>query len=130
MSFDVSFNPCWPLVVGFLTSFAFSINTASVNRKINENGVLFTYPHINRFALPALFASIVAAIIQASGDNSGTYTGNRLADRTAIQQGGWEIVGFLISAACATIAGLIVGLCYKLINNFSKDDQFNDEVTY
>lgn len=117
MSFDATFNPCAPLIVGFIVSFVCSIYPATMNRKINENGILFTFPHLNRFVIPAVIASIVAAIIQACGDSlNGDFALNQLQGRTPIQQGGWEIVGLLISAATSILAGLIVGIIYKVVN--------------
>lgn len=90
MSFDTTFNPCAPLIVGFIVGFACSIYPATMNRKINEKGILFTYPHLNRFVVPAIISSIVAAIIQACADSlNGNFALNQLKNRTPIQQGGW-----------------------------------------
>lgn len=131
MEADICFNPCVPLIVGFVVGFVASIYPAVLHRKVNNNGVLFTYPSINRFLVPAFIASIVSAIVQACGvSENGAHTMNMLGQRTAIQQGGWQIIGFLITAATAILAGLIIGILCKVINNFTEIDQFNDEVTY
>lgn len=117
MSFDITYNPCVPLIVGFVVSFASAIYPMTFNRKVNEKGVLFTYPHVNRFIIPALIASIVSAVIQASSNSAnGAFGINRLSGRTAIQQGGWQLVGFLISAGIAILAGLLIGIICRLIN--------------
>ncbi len=102
-----------------------------MNRKINANGVLFTFSHINRFLIPAVVSSIVSAIVQASDVSvNGSHSANRLSGRTAVQQGGWQIVGILITLATAGIAGAIIGILIKLINKNQDIDQFNDEFTY
>lgn len=102
-----------------------------MNRKINANGVLFTYSHISRFLIPAVLSCIVSAVVQACDVSvNGSHTSNRLSGRTAIQQGGWQIVGMLITIATAGLAGLIVGILIKLINKNTTDDQFNDQFTY
>lgn len=131
MEADTCYNPCVPLIVGYVVGFACSIYPASMNRKINTNGVLFTFSHINRFLIPAFISSIVSAIVQASDVSAnGSHTANRLSGRTPIQQGGWQIVGILITLATAIIAGAIIGALVKLINNNREIDQFNDEFTY
>jgi hypothetical protein len=125
MSFDTTFNPCVPLIVGYIVSFLSSIYPAQLNQKINKDGVLFTYPHVNRFLIPAFIASIVSAVVQACA-----HPGRKLDARTAIMQGGWQIVGLLISAGIAIIGGLIIGIIYKILSWNTMEDQFNDEFTY
>ena len=66
MEADICFNPCVPLICGYVIGFASSIYPATFNRKANKDGVLFTFPHINRFFIPAFFACVISAIVQAS----------------------------------------------------------------
>jgi NhaP-type Na+/H+ or K+/H+ antiporter len=49
-----------------------------------------------------------------------------LNTRTAIQQGGWQMVGFLITAGTAILTGLVIGVLIKIINKHEYQDQFND----
>lgn len=131
MEADTNFNPCVPLIVGFVVSFASSIYSSAIHRKTNNNGVAFTYSHINRFFIPGVIACIVSAVVQAVDLSiNGDHNTNRLNDRTPIQQGGWQIVGLLITAGTAILAGLIIGVLYKVINKNTSEDQFNDETTY
>lgn len=110
-----------------MVGFAASIYPAAVNRRFNKNGVVFTYAHIYRFLIPAFFGCVVSAIVQACDVSiNGAHTTNRLGERTAIQQGGWQIIGFLITAGTALLAGLIVGVLIKIINKNDAHDQFND----
>jgi len=53
-----------------------------------------------------------------------------LDGRTHIQQGGWQIVGLLITTGTAGLAGVLIGLAYKVINNHETYHQFNDTITY
>jgi hypothetical protein len=65
MEADICFNPCVPLIVGFVVSFASSIYPSSMHRKANLNGVLFTFPILNNYLIPGFIACIVSAVIQA-----------------------------------------------------------------
>jgi nitrogen fixation-related uncharacterized protein len=80
--------------------------------------------------IPSIIACIVSAIIQACNNSQSYYNSNRLPSRTSIQQGGWQIVGLLLTVAIAALAGVIIGIFYFVFSWNSKDDQFNDEVTY
>ena len=130
-SFDINYNPCAPLIVGFLVGFLSSAHASTLGRKINSNGVIFSLPHLNRFFIPGFIGAIVSGIIQAC-DNSinGAHGVNRLSSRTAVQQGGWQILGILITAGIAIIAGLIIGILIKIMNKNERYDQFNDEQLY
>lgn len=120
-----------PLIVGYVVGFASSIYPATMNRKINKNGVIFTFPTINRFLIPGFLACVVSAIVQACNvSENGDHYINRLPQRTSVQQGGWQIVGFLITLCTAIICGLIVGVLMKILNKHTTEDQFNDEYTY
>jgi len=65
MEADINFNPCVPLIVGYVVGFICSLYPASLNRNVNKNGVIFSFATINRFLLPSVLACIVSAIIQA-----------------------------------------------------------------
>lgn len=131
MEADINFNPCVPLIVGYVVGFASSIYPSVMNRRLNKDGVIYTFSHVNRFFIPGFIACVVSAIVQGVDLTiNGQHNLNRLGARTAIQQGGWQIVGFLITAGTAIIAGLIIGILYKIINKNTSADQFNDETTY
>lgn len=108
-----------------------SLYSSALTRRVNINGVIHTYSTINRFFFPGIIASIISAIVQGVDYTiNGEHNLNRLGDRTAIQQGGWQIVGLLITSGTAILAGLIIGLLFKVINKYNSHEQFNDEVTY
>lgn len=127
MEADISFNPAVPLIVGFLVSFVCSIWTSAFHRSTNKNSILFTYPIINRFIIPAIISSIVSAIVQACAVSiNGDHPMNRLPERTPIQQGGWQIVGFLLTAGIALLAGSIIGFLMRLLNKHTETENFDD----
>lgn len=131
MEADINFNPCVPLIVGYVVGFISSLFPAALNRRVNKDGVFFSFPTINRFLIPSTLACIVSAIIQACAVSAnGLHIMNKLPARTPIQQGGWQLVGFLITTGVALIAGLIIGILFKVSNKFTAEEQFNDEVTY
>ena len=131
MEADICYNSCAPLIVGFVVGVMCSIFPGGINRKVNVNGIVSTYNHLQRFLLPAILSTIVSAIIQATGSSAnGDYIANLLPGRTPIMQGGWQIVGMLITIATAVIAGVLIGVAYKAINNHETYHQFNDNITY
>lgn len=67
MEADICFNPCVPLIVGFVVGFICSLFPAGVNRKLNSAGVTSTFNHLQRFIIPAILSTIISAIVQASG---------------------------------------------------------------
>lgn len=129
--FDVGFNPCAPLIVGFIVGFLSSTHAATIGRSLNKQGVIYSYPHINRFLVPGVIGAIVSGIVQACNNGvNGDHGVNRLSGRTAVMQGGWQILGILITTGIAMLAGLIIGIIVKALNNHNREDQFNDEIIY
>lgn len=127
MEADICFNPCVPLIVGYVVGFGSSIYPSNMHRKANQNGVLFTFPILNNYLIPGFLACIVSAVVQACNvSENGPHIRNALQERTPIQQGGWQIVGFLITASIAALAGIIIGFSIKAVNRNETADQFND----
>jgi|688.fasta_scaffold55727_1 hypothetical protein len=127
MEADICFNPCVPLIVGYVVGFGSSIYPSNIHRKANQNGVLFTFPILNNYLIPGFIACIVSAVIQACNvSQNGPHFRNALEGRTPIQQGGWQIVGFLITTGIAALAGIIIGFLIKAVNRNETADQFND----
>lgn len=119
------------MIVGFVVGLSSSIYPSALGRKMNANGVVSTFSMTNRFLIPAVTSTFVSAIVQGVGQTvNGSHNVNRMGTRTAVQQGGWQIIGLLITLGTALLAGLIIGLLYKVINKNTHGDQFNDEVTY
>ena len=100
-------------------------------RSLNDKGVKSSLGHINMYLLPGLFSAVLSAILH--GINQGT-TGSfilrRHPDRTFVQQGGFQIIGLLLSLAIGIFAGAVVGLLMRVINKHSYEQQFNDNAIF
>lgn len=92
---------------------------------------------MNRFLIPACLGAITTAALQAisqteilDGNNNVIFSTNRHPDRTAFEQGGYQLIGFLLSFGIPLVGGLIVGLLYKLTNKYTYIEQFNDNQVF
>lgn len=100
-------------------------------RKLNYNGVKSSLGHINIYLLPGLFSAFLSAILHGINQGTqGSYIMRRDPSRTFIQQGGFQIIGLLLSIAVGIFAGAVIGLLFRLINKHSYDQQFNDNAIY
>lgn len=139
-SSDVNWNPCVPLIVGFVVSLFTSFKASAVHRKTIKDGVKFSYLHITRFLVPGLVAAILVAVLHAVGDsNNGLYLDNYYtADdsssgvdgRSHVGQGAFMILGAIVTMAIAALAGVIIGILYLIVNRYDEPEQFNDNVVY
>lgn len=116
-----------------------------LKKKINSEGVVDSNSVIFHFLLPSLFAAVFSAIMQAVGNTAASYSGNTILGtttvltyknlvqpgRTSSQQAGYQIVGWLLSVGIGAVAGAIIGLIYKCINDQDESKQFfNDAILY
>lgn len=90
---------------------------------------------INRFLFPAIICGIISAVMQGIGqsqiiDESNTTTLYALTYdsgmRSATGQGGFQLLGLLLSAVFGSAAGAIIGGLYKLVNRHDYNEQFDD----
>lgn len=130
-SSDVNFNPAVPLSAGFLMGFVSSIYSSGLLKRSNNEGVLFTYAHYQRFVTPAIGGAILVAILHGVAEyKNGSYDDYRPADRDATGHGAFQLVGIPLSIAFGAAAGAIVGLLYRIVNNYEHEDHFKDETVY
>ena len=83
------------------------------------------------YFIPGFFAGVFSAILQAI--NQGTldnYTQRRDQTRTFVQQGGFQIIGILLTLAIGVFAGALIGLLFKAINKHNYSQQFNDNAIF
>lgn len=131
--------------MGFLAS----LSQTRFKRKINEQGVIDSNSVIFNFLLPSLFAAIFSAVLQGVGQSAtsasitnfnstansfnatATSYGALLAvTRSETHQGGFQMAGWAISIGCGAVAGGIIGLIYRLLNDsFEETNQFFSDAT-
>lgn len=100
-------------------------------RRMNAKGVTVSLAYIDRFIIPGLFCGFLSAILMAiSQGNDGSYIQQRFAGRSNIGQGGMQLAGIGLSIAIGIVAGILIGLLYKIINRNKAEDQFNDGELY
>jgi hypothetical protein len=83
---------------------------------------------------PSLAAAILSAVLQGIGQSSTsatltnytngtanstviTYTQYTAPGRNQTIQGGYQMAGWAISIGCGALAGLIIGLIYRILND-------------
>lgn len=80
----MSWNPCAPLIVGFVIGFIGSFKSTDLHRWINKDGIGYTQVHLTRYLIPGLVAAILVAILQATGTNkNGFYDKNYFINQTS-----------------------------------------------
>lgn len=103
---------------------------------MNYKGVLSSLGHLDNYVLPGLFSAIVAAILHATGEGSyGDYvrnigTNGKGESRSFVGQGGYEIIGLLLSSGIGIFAGVVLGLLMLGANSFVREDEFTDDKIY
>jgi hypothetical protein len=97
--------------------------------KINGGGVIDSNGSIFHFLLPSLFAAIFSAILAGIGESAAvasvlsnntvstvSFAINKEANRGNSAQGGYQIGGWLISIGIGAFTGILVGICYWLLD--------------
>lgn len=112
---------------------------------MNQSGVLDSNGLLFNFLVPSFFAAVASAILSGIGQtaNSATLaTGGSLSGtdsfgpnagsgRSPTTQGGYQLIGWMISISFGLIAGGIIGLMYKLCDSRERpDDFFSDFFLY
>ena len=110
-------------MIGFVSG----IYNSGLLRRSNNEGVLFTYSHYQRFVIPAVGSAMLVAILHGVGEyKNGLYEIYRPEDRDQTQHGAFQLIGIPLSIGLGAGIGAIIGLFYKLINNYEHADQFSD----
>ena len=114
----------------------------ALKRKVNKGGGVDANGTIFQFLLPSFFAAIFVAVAQGVGNSAATFTTTglvgtinyldvRQSGRSPEAQGGYQILAWLLSIGIGTVAGLILGVIYRLVNGHShRSHFFNDSILY
>jgi hypothetical protein len=123
-----------------------ALGQIKLKRRWNREGTIDSNGTIFMFLVPSLFAAIFSAILSGVGQSATSFAGYigsttttattsynslKLATRSDTTQGGFQIVGWVISVCFGAVTGLIVGLIYRLLDRrASPDDFFSDMYFY
>lgn len=106
-------------IVGVLTTF---LN--SRKKDLNKEGIIDSLGSLFVFFVPSLIGAFYSAILFTTSsygpDNSSSFTQHD-PNRTRFQQGGFQIIGALITIGIAIVAGLIIGGFGKIFNQIDKE---------
>ena len=83
------------------------------------------------YLIPAVFSGIISGIMH--GINQGTlenYVMRRDPTRTFVQQGGYQILGILLTVGIALFTGALLGGLFKVINKQNYYQQFDDNAMF
>ena len=83
------------------------------------------------YLIPGVFSVIISGIMH--GINQGTlenYVMRRDPTRTFVQQGGYQILGILLTVGIALFTGALLGGLFKVINKQNYYQQFDDNAMF
>lgn len=141
-STDINFNPAAALAIGYSTGFICSFAQTKSKRAMNKSGVIDSNSVLFHFIIPSFLASVFSAVLEGVGltqksasinGASATYPDLKDVSRSYTVQGGYQIIGWLLSIGFGIGAGLVIGILYKMFNaqgQDGKDDFFNDNSVY
>lgn len=115
-------NPAAPIGSGFIIGLLGSLFHYKFTKRINKRGVFHSLPVFHRLIIPATFAGILSAILSVINQATTTgYTKNIPDYRSNVGQGGFQIIGILLTVAIASFAGAFLGLIYRFLNTNSSE---------
>ena len=130
-------NPALPLGLGTCSGFITVLLTSTIQNYVNRKGILDTHATIANYLIPSLAGGIVSAVVHATNpgnvtDSNGTvvYQTNRDPTKSNFGQGGMQMAGLGVTLGIALIAGILIGLLFKLINKNHHTHQFIDKSYY
>jgi hypothetical protein len=111
-------HPFPAMLIGTIVGVITTLLNHFIKKPINNGGVVDTQGTFITFFIPAFLGGIYSAIIQAVrayGAEDSTFTSINstkwvAGTRTSYEQGGFQILGVLITIGIATFAGIVIGL--------------------
>ena len=120
-----------PLTAGFVGGLVTTLFHSRQLRRLNKNGILTSLGQIDNYILPGFLSGVLSAILHAIGQGTfGNFVRYIHPNRSYVGQGAFQLIGILLSIGIGTFAGLILGLLFMCLNNFLKNDYFNDALIY
>lgn len=143
---NINYNPGAATAIGFGVGFLCAFSQMAYKRIINKNGIIDSNSAIFHFLLPSFFAAILVAIAQGVSKTYATYNPTNnigltlgvveytpmvQSGRSVGMQGGFQIIGWLLSVGLGALGGLLIGVLYRAVNEFTDPlEFFNDAVLY
>lgn len=111
-------HPFPAMLIGTIVGVITTLLNHFIKKPINNGGVVDTQGTFITFFIPAFLGGIYSAIIQtvrAYGAEDSTFTPISstkwvAGSRSNYEQGGFQILGVLITIGIATFAGIVIGL--------------------
>lgn len=124
-------NPAVPLAAGFVGGLVTTIYHSRQLRRINKNGILTSLGHLDNYVLPGFLSGVLSAILHAIGQGTfGNFVRYIHPDRSYIGQGAFQLIGILLSIGIGLFAGVLLGILFMCLGNFTRADYFNDALIY
>ena len=82
--------------------------------------------------IPALISGFLSAILFAIQQTSynGSTDASTLTGRAGTSNGAMQLLGMAFSIGIGLLAGLFIGIFYRIFNNNHRRDQFNDAANF
>ena len=123
-----------PLSIGFLSGFTGALFNSATHRRINFSGVAFSLSIVSRLIPGCIVGSILSAILislTGSGIDTSYYTFTKEElGRSNLGQGGFQMIGFLLSVVFGIAGAFITGVVMQCVSFSKAEDQFNDEAIF
>lgn len=111
-------HPFPAMLIGTIVGVISTLLNHAIKKPLNDGGVIDTQGTFITFFIPSFLGGIYSSIIQAvraygAEDNTFTSVASTLwvaGNRTNFEQGGFQILGVLITIGIATFAGIVIGL--------------------
>lgn len=136
-----------------------SISQSRIKMSLNSRGIIDSNSVVFNFLFPSFFAAIFSAVMQGVSQTATGYTANTYntttnsttnvtsttfntssmsfanyigAGRNEIAQGGFQLIGWVISIGFGILGGLIIGVIYRLLNDGFQEINafFNDHILF
>ena len=125
-------NPFPAILIGFACGILVTwLNTKK--RGMNENGVIDSLGSFFVFLVPSFIGAIYSAILFTTSPYGPENTSNNVqmdTSRNRFGQGGFQLIGLIITICIAAAAGFLIGLLMKLVNNVSGPEDLFDDNQY
>lgn len=116
------------MLIGFISGILATVLN-SKKRWLNSEGVNDSLGSSITFLIPSFLGGIYSSILFATNAYGPTNTTSYVQqdpNRSNFGQGGFQLIGIVITVGIAVAAGLLIGLLSKILKSSEHKDLFND----